>query len=581
MNYKLIFFTNQNRKYRFLICIFFTLSLFSWGQSLTHNNSAELYIDAVVPGTLLASLEQNFVIDNVLYNEQKQNFTVRIFLPQKKYAAFDSLQLPYSIVSDHDSKYTVTLANSYADMVANWDKYPSYNTYLAMMDTFQSRWPQWCSIENVLSTTPGGHKILAAHIGNFTSFNTEIDRPTFLYSSTMHGDEVGGFYLMLRLIYHLLSNATTNPQVENILNNVDLWIIPLINPDGTYYTHNNTIGTSPTSTRSNHNGEDINRSFPQLAHLMSGGNSNGNYEPEVQAMMDFFNTHDVVMSANLHGGAEVFNYPWDAYTTTQRPHPDSDWFAYIGHNFANSCHVQNSNYFTGCHNGITEGGDWYVITGSQQDWANYAAYCKEVTIEVEDNKVVQNSQLNTLWSYTKQAMLDYIEECLYGLHGRITDSITGEPLAARIFIQNHDVDHSETFSFLPTGYYHRPIKEGTYTVQYSSEGYLPKTYTLNVTDGATTIKNVQLVSLTQSAASVEPPICRIYPNPTYNEIIIEAPKLNLTAEFRNITGKILYRTSLQNFNKIDIEKWVNGIYVLTIMENEKIVKIQKIVKIDN
>ncbi|MDR1345767.1 MAG: T9SS type A sorting domain-containing protein [Bacteroidales bacterium] len=545
-------------------------------KSLTQNKSAELYLDVTAPNsTALELLLHNFVVDNVTYNTQNQNFTVRVWLPRKQFANFDTLHLSYSIVSVNETQYTVTLASSYPEMVANWDKYPTYNTYLALMDSFQKKYPQWCSVETVLNATPGNHKILIAHLG--VQHEQQQNRPSFLYSSTMHGDEVAGFYLLLRLIHHLLTNAATNPQVQNILNNIDLWILPLINPDGTYHTHNNIIGTSPISTRSNHNGEDINRSFPQLSSLIAGSSS-GSYEPEVQAMMNFFNTHHFVMSANLHGGTELFNYPWDNYTTTQRPHPDHNWFYYVGRNFANTCHAQNNSYFTGENNGVTEGGDWYVITGSQQDWANYAAHCKEVSIEVNNNKVVKNNNLNPLWNYTHQAFLDYIEEALNGLRGIITDSLTDTPLAAQVFIQNHDADHSEVYSALPAGNYHRPVKGGNYTVHYSAAGYYTKTCTTAVTDGATTVKNVKLTPISQAIPNSQTAICRIYPNPASDYINIETEKNNLTAEIRDIAGKLLNTVQLQNAKKFNIQNYATGIYFIQIKENGNAIEIRKIIK---
>ena len=85
----------------------------------------------------------------------------------------------------------------------------------------------------------------------------------------MHGDEVTGYYLMLRLIDYLLSNYDSDPQVQNIVNNVDLWICPLENPDGTYRNHNDSLNESPYSTRHNYTDDDLNRSYP-----IAGQNNN-------------------------------------------------------------------------------------------------------------------------------------------------------------------------------------------------------------------------------------------------------------------------------------------------------------------
>ena len=32
------------------------------------------------------------------------------------------------------------------------------------------------------------------------------------------------------------------------------------------------------------------------------------------------------MAANIHGGVECMNYPWDTWLSTVKPHADNDWY---------------------------------------------------------------------------------------------------------------------------------------------------------------------------------------------------------------------------------------------------------------
>ena len=75
----------------------------------------------------------------------------------------------------------------------------------------------------------------------------------------MHGDEICGYVTMLRLIDYLLNNPNDS-LVQNILNNVVLYICPLENPDGTFPSNNNSVSGS---VRSNSSGYDLNRSYPE------------------------------------------------------------------------------------------------------------------------------------------------------------------------------------------------------------------------------------------------------------------------------------------------------------------------------
>ena len=445
--------------------------------------NSETYVETVLDATTLNALSQDFSIDRVQRNADG-TFNTRIWLSHKDYDNFLALEIPYSVVQP--TRATVTMATNYAEMVNGWNRYPTYSTYLAMMDTFQTRYPNLCKIDTILASTPGGRKILCAHISN--NLNDNMGKPSIFYTSTMHGDEVVGYYFMLRLIDMLLSNYNTNTRLTNMVNNFDIWICPLHNPDGTYHTSDNQINTSPTSTRANYNGVDLNRSFPLAEGTIGSG-----YEPEVSAMMQFFDEHSFTLAANFHGGAEVFNYPWDAWRTSTRAHADDAWWQYVGRKFADTCHTYSSSYFTEENNGITEGGDWYVITGSMQDYHNWFLGTRHVTIEVGD-KVLSTSLLPNYWNYAYHSLLNFIEEANYGIHGTVTDSLTGEPLQAMVYVNNHDAYHSYVETALPYGTYHRPIKGGQYSVTYSAEGYNSKTITVNVSDGAKLTQNVQLIS---------------------------------------------------------------------------------------
>jgi len=471
----------------------------------------ETYIETVLDATTLQSLSREFSVDRVDRNTDG-TFKTRICLSFKDFDSFRAKQIPYTTVPQ--TRANVQMAQSYEQMTASWNRYPTYSTYLAMMDTFQTRYPNLCAIDTVLDDTPSHHKILCAHISN--NLNDSEGKPSVFYTSTIHGDEVTGFHMMLRLIDYLLTNYSTDSYTTYLVNNIDIWICPLHNPDGTYYTSNNQINSSPVSIRTNRHGEDLNRSFP----LAGQQPAKTDYEPEVEAMIQFMEAHNFTLAANFHGGAEVFNYPWDTWTTWQHSHADASWWNYMGRQFADTCHQVNANYMTLENNGVTEGGDWYVITGSMQDYHNWYLGTRHVTIEVSDDKVLSTNKLPNYWNYIRRSLLNFIAEADHGIHGTVTDSITGEPLEALVYIANHDLDHSYVETTLPYGDYHRPIIAGQYSVTYSAEGYLPKTVVTNVTDGQRIEQNVKLtkpVGIEDYEHNVT-----IYPNPAKDILTVES-----------------------------------------------------------
>ena len=468
------------------------------------------YVETVVDAATLQELSREFSVDRVKRNADN-TFSTRISLSYKDFNNFLAKNIPYTTVPP--TRANVQMATTYEEMTANWNRYPTYSTYTAMMDTFRTRYPNLCKIDTILASTPGNHKILCAHISN--NLNDNEGKPSVFYTSTIHGDEVVGYYMMLRLIDLLLTNYNTDTYITELVNNVDIWICPLHNPDGTYFASDNQINNWPVSTRYNHNWEDLNRVFPEVDPPVT----QESYEPEVEAMMQFMEAHNFTLAANLHGGAEVFNYPWDSWMSWQNSHADADWWEYVGHNFADTCHLYSASYMTEENNGVTEGGDWYVITGSMQDYHNWYLGTRHVTLEVCEDKVLASNQLPNYWGYAIRSFLNFIAEADNGIHGTVTDSMTGEPLQALVYIANHDMDHSYVETALPHGDYHRPIKAGQYTVTYSSEGYLPKTIVTTIADGEKLLQNVQL-SKPVGIPEYENQIT-VYPNPAHDILTVK------------------------------------------------------------
>lgn len=544
-----------------LIAIILTISASAQNTTLTYPST---YVETVLDAATLQSLSREFSVDRVQRNTDN-TFNTRICLSYRDFDNFLAKNIPYTTVPQ--TRANVQMAENYEQLTTNWKRYPTYSTYLAIMDTFRTRYPTLCEIDTILAATPGGHKILCAHISN--NLDNNEGKPSVFYSSTIHGDEVVGYYMMIRLIDYLLSNYNTyntNNYVTQLVNNVDIWICPLHNPDGTYYTSDDQINSSPVSIRENLHGIDLNRSFPWAGQNPAKDNED---EPEVQAMMQFMQAHNLTLAANLHGGAEVFNYPWDFWMSWQHSHADANWWEYVGHQYADTCQSYHSTYMTEEDNGVTEGGDWYVITGSMQDYHNWYLGTRHVTIEVCDSKVLSTSYLPYYWSFANHALLNFIGEANHGIHGTVTDSLTGEPLEAIIYIADHDLDHSYVETSLPHGDYHRPIKGGQYAVTYSAEGYLPKTIVTNVADGQKVIQNVQLaqhVGIDDYENAIS-----IYPNPAKDFVTVEINGDLEIVEMAlyDINGRpveTLCATSLQRngTQNLDFRSLPSGTYILHI-----------------
>jgi len=347
----------------------------------------------------------------------------------------------------------------------DWDYYPTYEAYLEMMYQFEEDYPDICKIISIGQSIEEREILMAVISDNISQDEGEAQ---FLYTSSMHGDETTGYVLSLRLIDYLLTNYGSLQKVDNMVNNLEIWINPLANPDGTYAGGNNTVYGA---TRYNANGIDLNRNYPDPE---DGPHPDGNeWQKETVVFMEFAEEHHFVVSANMHGGTEVCNYPWDTWATL---HPDDDWWQYVCHEYADTAQYYSpAGFMSGYDDGITNGYQWYSISGGRQDYMNYFHQCREFTLEISDTKLLPANLLPDWWDYNYRSLLNYMEQTLYGVTGTITDANTNEPLGGEVFILNHDTDSSWVYANETFGIYYRPLFEGTYSISFSAPGYYPQT----------------------------------------------------------------------------------------------------------
>jgi len=415
----------------------------------------------------------NTILTNIISIDRLKNDTVYAYANEKEMVQFEKLGYKFTILPNSDlstKTVIITMATSVSQM-STWDKYPTYEVYRAMMKKFEQDYPSLCKLDSV-GTTPNGHKIYVVKLSN----NVSVEEPEVevFYTSSMHGDEITGFVLMLRLIDYFLSNYGIDSRTTSMMNNMAIYINPDANPDGTYHGGNSTVASA---IRYNSNYDDINRSFPDPRTGVPT-----TIIPEVQIMMDFAKSRHFTLSANFHGGAELVNYPWDTWKSSSKTHADNNWYIHFSRQFADSAQANGPlNYLTEENNGITNGGDWYVITGGRQDYMNWWHHCREVTIEISNTKTPSSDTLPKFWTYNRGALLSYLESARQGFYGVVKNTL-GDPVKAKVFITSHDRDSSYVYSSQTTGFYSRPIEPGTWEVTYSAFGYYSQTKTITVTD---------------------------------------------------------------------------------------------------
>ncbi|XP_017288880.1 carboxypeptidase D [Kryptolebias marmoratus] len=382
----------------------------------------------------------------------------------------------------------------------------------------------------------------------------EHGEPEFKYVANMHGNEVVGRELLLNLIEYLCRNYGTDSEVTWLVNNTRIHIMPSMNPDG--YEEATEGDTRGYKGRNNSNKYDLNRNFPDQFVTITEPR-----QPETLAVMKWVKSVPFVLSANLHGGSMVVNYPFDDDREGIRHYsksPDDEVFkqvsrAYSEENpFMHSGHpcedLYPDEYFK---DGITNGAEWYSVPGGMQDWNYVNTNCFEVTIELGCVKYPWAKDLPQYWEQNWRALLKFIQQVHTGVKGSVTDFRDGTEIPnATISVQG--IDHNVTTA--QTGDYWRLLVPGTYSVTASAPGYKPVSIYATVSKDRAEVVDFRLprVDSNSNGQSIsDPPTTQ---NPSEKELQALIRELSLDQGLEQLVrstatdNKLHYRGSKDLYN---------------------------------
>jgi hypothetical protein len=257
-----------------------------------------------------------------------------------------------------------------ADLDANLGAYYTYAEMEASLDSLAASFPALARIDT-LGASFEGRQIRAIKISD----NPAIDEaePEVLIIGCLHARELMSVDVPLRLAAYLLEHYA-DPRIGAIIDGREIWIAPMINPDGHVYVELNHTGASYTWWRKNRRpngdgsyGVDLNRNFGYQWGYDGIGSSPDPYstvyrgtsafsEPETQAVRDFCAAHEFTMNLSYHSYGELILYPWGyapLYTS------DQDLFGALGDSLS-----AGNDYLPG--NSAT--GAIYLTNGGSDDW---------------------------------------------------------------------------------------------------------------------------------------------------------------------------------------------------------------------
>jgi carboxypeptidase T len=214
--------------------------------------------------------------------------------------------------------------------------YYTYDEVGAQLDSMRLLYPGLVSEKLDFGYTPEGRPIWVVRISD----NPDLDEPSepeALYTSLTHAREPAGMMSVVYYMWWLLENYATDPRAEYLVNNRQMWFIPVVNADGYRYNQStNPAGGGFWRKNRRYNGDgtwgiDLNRNYGpyEMWNSPNGGSSaspgSDTYrgpdpfsEPETQTIDSFMRLHSIRTCLNYHTYSRMLVYPY-GYSGAESP----------------------------------------------------------------------------------------------------------------------------------------------------------------------------------------------------------------------------------------------------------------------
>jgi carboxypeptidase T len=251
------------------------------------------------------------------------------------------------------------------------------------LDEFVDRRPDLVSIVN-LGLSLEGRPIRGVRISS-----APAGAPAILLNGCQHAREWISPSTVLYIADAIIASAGSDPTVADLLSRCELFVVPVVNPDGYQYSWDS-VRLWRKNRRNNGDGSfgvDLNRNwgFQWGGAGASASPSSETYrgpfafsEPETQALRDFYLSRpQIVASIDFHSFGQLVLSPW-GYTVA--PSPDTLVMESIADSVVEAILDAGGLPYTAA----PIGPGLYLASGNVVDWAYGAQGVKAYTIELRD-----------------------------------------------------------------------------------------------------------------------------------------------------------------------------------------------------
>jgi hypothetical protein len=267
----------------------------------------------------------------------------------------------------------------------DFGEFHNFSEMVAALDELHALYPGITTAKMSIGTTYEGRDIWAVKISDNPGVDESSTEPEVFFDGMHHAREPMAMECILHYMEWLCENYGADPEATYLVDNREIWFVPIVNPDGYVYNESLGWGTMWRKNRrvnsgSSCRGVDNNRNYD-----WEWGTSGISFDPcndvycgttaftelENQAYRDFTMAHDFVLNVSLHSVAGAVLVPW-SNTSTLVPDDDA-LFREIANEMA-----QYNGYEVGTAYETIN----YTCSGTTCDWFYGALGCLSLCIEV-------------------------------------------------------------------------------------------------------------------------------------------------------------------------------------------------------
>ena len=323
--------------------IFILLFLLIFAQTLSAQNYKQVQIYLNSSSDIEKLLNSGLEFDHLNFSRDN---SIIVFLNDNEFGLLQTTGFRYEILIDDwygyyskipkltDEQKSAFINQSKTEMNVGGFGFGSMGGFytlaevVAELDSMKSLFPNLITSKVSIGNTIEGKPTYMVKISD----NPGVDEnePEVLYTALHHAREPESMMQMIYFMYYLLENYNTDPEVQYLVNNRELYFIPVVNPDGYEYNRSTypSGGGMWRKNRRNNGGSygvDLNRNYGPYSYwnAPNGGSSttpsSDTYrgtapfsEPETNNIKNFLASRKIKNALNYHTYGNYLIYPYGA-----------------------------------------------------------------------------------------------------------------------------------------------------------------------------------------------------------------------------------------------------------------------------